>query len=436
MSEVMPTFTKFLADDNAWDMFITGPAGSGKTTDLKHQVQYCIDNEIPHLVVAFTHKACEILTEKLPPDASVSTLHSWLKKRPGINQSAVHSKAVDITIQKGRVVIPKVVFIDEYSMVDEGDGASITNEQDPDYSGTPQFKVVWLGDNNQLPPVGGAQYVKPYGEYNVRLTKIYRQEGDSQLKGILANLVSMIEGADPKPLEENKDFVRSCNIVKAYQDNPGCRLLAYTNKRVQELNQYVQGREEPEPGDVLFCPTDREQYVFLGWVASPTAIFTPFNGELILGTKYKTLEHLITAEHCRFARVQTAEGNEAILACVFGHYSYKVKASSLKEVAAESNRIIETKHKGYKAAAWAKNNSKKALARKRSKAWRDFLGFDECVVCLDFNHATTVHKSQGSTYPYVAVDSEDIGQCQDYQLYLKLFYVALSRASKKAFLNT
>lgn len=426
MNKVTKAFTEFMADEEAWDMFVTGPAGSGKTTQLNDQVQYCIDNDIEHMVCAFTHKACEILISKLPEKANVKTLHSWLKKRPGINTNATDIRQVDISTRSGSSSRPKVVFIDEYSMIGEKDGIDIAAEQDPDYEGTPSIKVVYLGDANQLPPVGDVPYVKPYGKYAIKLTKIYRQAGDSPLMDVLAKLVNMINGGEPEPLGENSAFIRGQDLVSSYEHSKGdSRILVYTNQRVEELNREIQGRELPEPTDILFSPTTRREIVFNEFVESPESIETPFNGSLHLDSKYKTLEHLIKSKTCAFA--DTSDG---VLACVFGHYQYKLKYEELKAAAAKSNMDIEKAHRGYKASAWAKHNPKTKLARARAKAWRDFLSFDECVVCLDFNHAMTVHKSQGSTFESVLIDTEDLYKCAktNYQLYLKLMYVAISRA--------
>ena len=58
---MLTMFKEFMADENAWDMYIKGAAGTGKTTSLAAGVQYCIDNEIPYVCCSYTHKACGIL---------------------------------------------------------------------------------------------------------------------------------------------------------------------------------------------------------------------------------------------------------------------------------------------------------------------------------------------------------------------------------------
>lgn len=43
-------FKAFMKDEDALDMYVTGAAGTGKTTQCRKDVQYCIDNKIPYVV--------------------------------------------------------------------------------------------------------------------------------------------------------------------------------------------------------------------------------------------------------------------------------------------------------------------------------------------------------------------------------------------------
>lgn len=447
---VLGTFKKFMGDKDAWDMYVTGSAGTGKTTCMREVVQYLIDNDISYIVCAYTHKACDVLREKLPEDAAITTLHSFLKKRPTINQNATNKDRLTVNSQSGTPGKPAVLLIDEYSMVGEKDGVDIVALQDEEYEGAPVMKVYWSGDKNQLDSVGDIPYVAPYGDYQVNLTKVWRQAGDNPLMDTIQALVGMIEGTtDLAPLEGHKTFVRGVNLVEELQklqedaakydveDHLDYVLLAYTNQRVEELNALIQGYTEPKIDDRLFSPTTKQRYKFLGWVNTPDYVDTPYNGDVHLGSKYQTLEYLIKTGNCRFAMLEDGDGAVLTAAVVFGHYQYKLKVDELKAAAAASNKEIERAYPKYKASAWAKSNAKTKLARARSKAWRDFLSFDECVMCIDFDHAMTVHKSQGSTYKYVYIDTEDLYKCARINptQYLKLMYVGISRASEMVFTN-
>jgi len=141
---------------------------------------------------------------------------------------------------------------------------------------------------------------------------------------------------------------------------------------------------------------------------------------------------------CDFFKLYDPEENEEyIYPVIFGTYNYKVRKDKAGQEATRANKTIEREMKTRNANAWAKANSKHPLARARSKAWRVYLTLKESVICVDFPYAMTIHKSQGSTYTEVFLDAEDLAQCRakNFTLYLKLFYVAMSRARKTVTTN-
>jgi hypothetical protein len=433
------TFEEYIKDEKAAEMFISGQAGTGKTTGLADLVSYCIDNKLDYIVCAYTHKACGILRSKLPDKANISTLHKFLKKRPTINEHATDVRHIQKSAQQGTPEEATILFLDEYSMVGDKDYADIGALQWTD-NGKILMKVVYLGDPNQLPPVNDQAGVYPSGKYNIRLTKIYRQAGDNPLLDTLTQLVTFIEGAAPEPLKENKSFIRGADIVTIYNESQDDKImLAYTNQRVQELNAMVAGKEEVHKNDAVFSPTTKHHYNFRQNLLLDDVdyIDLPFGDDpLVFGSKYKTLEHLLGMYKCKFGVFEDIEEFEHIYAYIFGHYDYKIILQELGEVAVEINNKIEQKHK-MPAKIWAMNNKGSKLSRERARAWRDYFTFKNCVVCIDFPYAMTVHKSQGSTFNTVFLDTQDLGQCanRDYNAYLKLMYVAISRASNRVYTN-
>ena len=289
---MLKTFEDFAADERANDMYITGAAGTGKTTSLR-QITDTL-NEEEYVVCAFTHKAKGILASK--GIKNTMTLHSLLKKRPSVNTNATNIKQVQLNIVMGKTnVTPTFVFIDEFSMVGEKDLMDLRSLQD----GMDQpFKVVWLGDTNQLPPVGDQFTIKPGGKYSVKLTKQYRN--DNPLQKPLNALISMINGAPLKPLEAvDRFFIRNKDIVKSYIES--CTedkvLLAYTNKRVQELNQLI-ADEIVDFNSEVFSPTRHEFLTMLTDMdaGSVDCIRKSWGDEeVVRGSKFKTLEYLVNA---------------------------------------------------------------------------------------------------------------------------------------------
>lgn len=433
---MLETFKKFLADPSAADMFVTGRAGTGKTTDLRTVIEYLnlMGWSNKYAVCAYTHKACGVLAEKLPPGTNIITLHSFLKKRPTINQEATKLQHVEGNAVMGKSNEEiKLILVDEYSMIGEMDLMDVRAIQDEDDQGNCTLKTVWIGDPYQLPPVGDQFTLKPHGPYQVMLTKIYRQADGSPLLDVLTKVVSFIEGAKPEPLPESDCFQRGRDIVAESLVGPDDQVvLAFTNERVEKLNREIQGYALPLVGDKLFSPSTKQQYEFLGSIEpwDIRYIDMPYGkgGKLFFESKYRTLEHLLTLPDISFGDVRFGE-EDLTLAYVFGHHQYKLIHSQLKYHAVEANKKCSKEE--------AQANPGSAKARARAKAWRDFLTFNECVVCLDFTHAMTVHKSQGSTYNTVYLDMQDINRAADwnYGLYLKLMYVGISRASYKVVTN-
>lgn len=420
--KTVQTFKDFWADDVAADMFITGPAGSGKTTDLTYIVEYAIEKlDLCVVVCAHTHKACSILMEKLPKGTHITTLHSFLKKRPAVNVEAKNIKHALSNIVVGQAEKIDLLIVDERSMVGERDADDVRALQGEDENGRELLKVLWLGDDNQLPPVGDREGAIPYGDYQVKLTKNYRNK--DKLMVPLRQLVTFIEsgGKAVEPLQENECFIRGKDIVAEYNSD-SCAdkiILAYTNRRVQELNAEIQGRSTPKELDQVFIATTRQEATFERAVAKQNieVLDLPFGDPLTFGSKYKTLEHLLKMPGISYGHFTDEQGGSYVHAYVFGYQDYKSRHEELLQTAVKAN--LGT------------------CKTTKAKAWRDFLTFKDCVMCIDFPHAMTVHKSQGSTYANVYLDTQDLGICasRNYLLYLKLFYVGMSRSSNIVITN-
>lgn len=435
---LIETFKKFMADDSAFDMFIVGPAGTGKTTSLKELVQYCLEERITAISLAYTHKACTILRQKLPELADVRTLHKFLRKRPGINTNATKVKQIAITVQFGEPEVCRVIFVDEFSMVGESDATSIGELQDPEYTGICRTKVVYIGDVNQLPPVKGTFTLTPAGKYVHRLTKVHRQAEDNKLIDTLSSLNDMINTGKTKKLAEHATFKRNKDIVTEYlksnANNDDKILLAYTNKEVENLNKQVVSiigdNKSRWVGQLRKVFTfkqniDKDKIFYIDTVTEP----------IPLDSKYKTLEFLLELDYLNFGLFEDEEGDSYVFAYVFGHYQYKLKNEELSVQASNSNADIEDKYK-EKASTWAYNNPHEPETRHRARCWREFLSFSECVMLVDHPYALTVHKSQGSTYRDVFISNSDLRLNPNAIDYLKLLYVGISRASQIVYMDS
>lgn len=440
---MLQKFNDFLASEEATVLYITGQAGTGKTTALRQLVDECMHRGMNTIVCAFTHKACGILNEKLSEGVDIATLHAMLRKRPTINDTATKAQYIEVSRQHSQPEFYDIIFIDEFSMVSEEDYMDIIAACEDPETGETRTKVVYIGDLNQLPPVGGQQAVNPHNPWWIQLTHIYRQAEDNELIDTLTKLVDYINGTEPKPLESNKNFIRGVDLVSKFKESKDAVLLAWTNERVESLNSTIQGYEFPLVNDKAFSPTNRTHFTIVENKVSLhdlNAISLAYGDKALeWGSKYKTLEHLSTMPNIHFMQLRDLDDIETTYAVVFGHYKYKLYLEQLKQEAAAANYACEKEQKLDKSEVrtWAQRNYTHPLAKRRSKAWRDYLTFKECVICLDFPHAMTVHKSQGSTYETVLVDTNDLYKCapRNFKLYLQLMYVAISRASDKVYTN-
>ena len=62
--------------------------------------------------------------------------------------------------------------------------------------------------------------------------------------------------------------------------------------------------------------------------------------------------------------------------------------------------------------------------------WEDFYNFMEGYADIKYNHAITVHKSQGSSYNQVIINMRDLSYNKDINEYNKLLYTAITRAKE------
>jgi|Wag4MinimDraft_11_1082651.scaffolds.fasta_scaffold00868_4 exodeoxyribonuclease V alpha subunit len=148
---------------------ILGSAGSGKTAAVVNLVKYFNDERKPILIVTPTGKASLVIRDRLKkeginPESSrilVSTIHRYLYQFPH-NFSSYIPKILDgnyhlfqefirgIQNTHFKSITPKVVIIDEASMVDEVLLALLFATINPHAV----EHVILVGDDKQLPPIG------------------------------------------------------------------------------------------------------------------------------------------------------------------------------------------------------------------------------------------------------------------------------------------
>ena len=131
------------------NVFLTGPAGSGKTYLLNKYIEYLKEHEIPVAVTASTGIAATHMDGR--------TIHSWagIKIKDHLTKKELNSIIYN-TESYNRINNPKILIIDEISMLDArrfdlvNSVCRAIRKKDKPFGG---LQLVVCGDFFQLPPV-------------------------------------------------------------------------------------------------------------------------------------------------------------------------------------------------------------------------------------------------------------------------------------------
>jgi ATP-dependent exoDNAse (exonuclease V) alpha subunit len=98
-------------------------------------------------------------------------------------------------------------------------------------------------------------------------------------------------------------------------------------------------------------------------------------------------------------------------------------------------KVFSPKSKGI-ADKVLEEHKKDAIKSKSKQGWLNFYSIKNSLADLRPPFAGTTHKAQGGTFPAVFIDKININKCRDEATRARLFYVALTRASKNVYINS
>ncbi len=412
---------------------LLGRAGTGKTYSMKILAEECSKESF--LFTAPTNKATAQL-EMVVGKEICKTTHSALGLQLAYSEDR---ELVNTGSQVAELKRISCLIVDECSMVDQakvGDPLKLLDYLEQ-LALKYKFKVLFMGDEYQLPPVKSETGHSPVFKINMpnyELTQVRRHGGDifGFCEKVRAGLMrkDFVFRRHPKfPLK-----TLQIEVLKENLDNfmsGKAKIIAWRNKTVDAYNKLIRilqfGKEVPElvVGD---------QLIFTQPLFSWNETFpTPF-GDILHATDpdMDTSFWEFADKGCfrLMASIDTsAEVSEIEEIVLYSIPCFKVK---LKVEGKEDMTGFFLGVKGRRQLKLKADRLRKAaIVEKSARAWKIYYRFTQCFMQIKFSYALTAHRSQGSTFENVFVNLPDI--LSNYQKFeaLKCAYVAISRASKK-----
>jgi exodeoxyribonuclease-5 len=290
---ILAWLERYESGDTEKDVFVlTGYAGTGKTTLLGALGSSLGGSGNPPTYATPTGKAMNVLRKKLDVDPSaVRTLHNLLytpatdpkygqllEKLRGAEKGSEEYEDLlkQYRVSKGEEVAfavkedaeadGRLIVVDEASMVSERILQDLRKLERP---------ILLVGDDMQLPPVGGKSIFGTCG-VDARLTEVHRQALDNPI----ITLATAIRNGDEATVEGWKRH--RFNVDMALRAD---RVLCYKNTTRRHLNRQMRAAmgfqgETPVSGDRLICTRNARGYKWVnGAECSAAGDAIPDKGE-------------------------------------------------------------------------------------------------------------------------------------------------------------
>lgn len=394
---------------------LTGYAGTGKTTLLQALIKRLRQRGDRRSIVlsAFSNKATKVLgkmADRWNLGIDSMTCCKLLGLRPEIDPTT--GKQVFRPDNDGENFFDRyqLIIVDEASMINEEMWLLLTTAASQLLQPN---QILFVGDIAQLPPINEpASQVFSQIYSRSDLTEVVRYGGAI---GVLAESIRNRLDNLQRPVlttETNGDRTEGVIVagrqdwekllIKAFQsesyrdDADYVRALAYTNARVNQLNQLIRAAiyGENQPRFVI-----GERLV----ASNPFVI----DDAVLLQTSTEC-EVLDVAEgrqgnwHVWFLQVSTDDGKERMLQ-VLHELSHDEWTRQLKAYADD-------------------------------KRWQEFWSLKSLFADLNYAYCLTIHKAQGSTFQNVFVDMPNTLRNRNVRERNQLLYVAVTRAAKRLFI--
>lgn len=391
-----------------WYFCLTGFAGTGKTFCMREVAALCRRSHSGFAYTAPTNKAAKVLRQVTGDACTIYSLLGLRVDKSGELKQVVAGKSPDLSHID-------IVVVDEASMVNKN-LFTILNDAAARWG----FKVVFMGDLAQLPPVGEPASHALTGTLGANLTRVMRH--DNQILTFATRVREQINSLAPSITIKSDnderggvwklsvmDFKRRIFAAASegdFADGTHSKIIAWRNVRVAEYNAVARA--------AIFGAAALPGYYLAGdrVVAAGPCMR---NDEPILNTDDEAIVERVTE-------------------CV---HPLEPKYRGIELLARDEQNNLIRLLVIHPESAQAFNNDSQELAnqaRGNPKLWKRFWEHKELFHDIKYAYALTAHRSQGSTYENAYVDYQDILYNRNRKEAFQCLYVACTRPTTRLFL--
>lgn len=420
---------------------LKGYAGTGKTSVLGAFVQTLVHFKVKTKLLAPTGRAAKVFSKSAKSDAftihkeiyrrkSKSDLSSPIGLRPNLSKNTVF-------------IVDESSMIGDFSMNNDGSiGSRNLLEDLVEYVFmAPGCKLILLGDEGQLPPVGSDYSPAMSLEYmqnhfpsilfeTFKLSEVLRQANDSEVLRNATLLRNTKWESYPKfSIKKQSDLIRITgdelqDYLESSMNQLGVDdtiLITRSNKRANAFNQQIRGRilwyeEELCAGDCLMVV--KNNYF---WQDDESKMGFIANGELLRIRRILKTEELYGFRFVRILGSFIDYEELGELELLIHTEALLVEAPSMPR--ARIKELFFAVEQDY---VHIKNKKERYEAILKDPYFN--------ALQVKYAYAVTCHKSQGGQWAHVYIDQGFVNDDVLGEDYYRWLYTALTRATEKVYL--
>lgn len=457
-------------------VLLGGYAGTGKTFVINRVVEE-VKRLFPGVgigMTAPTHKAVRNLKKhsELKDVLDFGTIHSFLGLKQKMKDDP-RNKAKMVVIYEldwdskdaRRIDSIEILIVDEASMLDD----KLYGHIEDAVANMPKLKVIFMGDELQIPPVGNKEdgtpyiYSIPFSEaqrssrkiYYLQLNEIVRQGMDNPIIAYSVAIREQIkhqsvihefkhtedQGVEVISAYGNLELVR--DLFRRYfcteqfkADSDYIKVIVWRRATAAHFSKEI--RLLINNVDTLPFIIDGDRLVMNEVMLKGKKILIANNEELIVLSH--TIEEvpvsykLFNLDQSVFDQATANEPRARVIETTFKVYNCKVNISGEREM--NVNIIHEDSWRERDQILEKTLECAKKLTDQfeRGSMWKQFYTFLNPFAQVVYNYCITAHKSQGSTYDYCISMEWDIDANFTFFERNRIRYVAATRARNKLFI--